>query len=167
MGVNIIKLTAISALVVAALGTNKNSGARNKARKKNRAVTAEVNPERPPTATPAVLSITVVTVEVPNIAPIVVPMESANNAYFIRGIFPLESVNPAFMEVPNKVPKVSNISMRVRVVMIIIMSKEKIEEKSNFMKTGDMEAGMSIKEKFSGISVTPIGIPIKVHRIIE
>src|SRR5699024_2448049 len=57
-----------------------NNGEKNKANKKNPAVTTEVNPVRPPTPTPAVDSTKEVVVDVPKTDPVTVAAESANNA---------------------------------------------------------------------------------------
>ena len=56
-----------------------------KANKKRRAVTIEVSPVLPPSATPDALSTNVVTVDVPSIAPAVVPIESAKRACLALG----------------------------------------------------------------------------------
>ena len=68
----------------------------------------DVKPVLPPSATPEALSTNVVTVEVPNIAPAVVPTASANNAPLILGSLPSLSKNPALEETPINVPNVSN-----------------------------------------------------------
>ena len=53
---NIIMPTKTRALVVAAEGIIRNSGEKNKAIKKKTATVSEVNPVRPPSAIPVVLS---------------------------------------------------------------------------------------------------------------
>ena len=78
----IINPTRISTGAVAAPGTAKKKGARNKASKKQTAVTKAVRPLRPPSPTPEALSTKVVIVLVPNIAPTVVPTASTKNACF-------------------------------------------------------------------------------------
>jgi len=67
-----------------------------KANKKRRAVTIEVSPVLPPSATPDALSTNVVTVDVPSIAPTVVPIESAKRACLALGKFPSLSNISAF-----------------------------------------------------------------------
>ena len=76
------KPTIISAGDVADAGTIKNSGAKNRANKNIKAVLTEVNPVRPPAATPDELSTYAVIGLVPRTAPIVVPKASANRAFF-------------------------------------------------------------------------------------
>ena len=74
------KPTITSAGAVAKAGIARKIGAKNKLRKKRTAAVTAVRPVRPPTATPALLSTKVVTVEVPSRAPPVVAMESASKA---------------------------------------------------------------------------------------
>ena len=76
----IITPTRISAAAVACAGIARNSGAKSSAMRKQMAVVKLVTPERPPTFTPEALSTYVVTVDVPSIAPTVVPMASAIKA---------------------------------------------------------------------------------------
>ena len=85
-------------------------GAKNIEIRKNIPATIAVNPVRPPAATPAEDSTNVVTVEVPNTAPAVVAIASANNAGLIPGRRLLSSNILAFVLTPIKVPSVSNIS---------------------------------------------------------
>ena len=87
----IISPTRISTGAVAALGTARKNGARNRASKKHMAVTKAVSPLRPPSLTPDALSTKDVTVLVPRQAPAVVPMASVKKACFKRGIFPSKS----------------------------------------------------------------------------
>ena len=65
---------------VAAAGTALTKVLKNAARTKQRAVTTEVNPVRPPAPIPAALSTKVVVLEVPNNAPMEVAVASAKSA---------------------------------------------------------------------------------------
>src|SRR5699024_9925115 len=85
--------TIIKAGAVAAVGTILITGAKNAAKIKHIAVETEVNPVRPPAPIPAADSTEVVVLEVPNIAPKTVPIESANNARSIFEVIPVESSN--------------------------------------------------------------------------
>ena len=107
--------TIINAEAVAAPGINTKNGDRNKARPNITAVDKAVKPVRPPAATPDALSTYVVTVDVPNIAPTVVPIASAKSACFAFGIFPSSPIRPAFVETPTNVPMVSNMSTKRKV----------------------------------------------------
>ena len=78
--------TIISTGAVPADGTEENSGARKSERINSTAVVKDVRPVLPPATTPAELSTKVVTVEVPNNAPTVVPIASANKACLQLGI---------------------------------------------------------------------------------
>ena len=75
-------------------GTELNTlsnGVKNTANKKSTPVTTAVRPVRPPAATPEVDSTNDVTVEVPAIEPITVPIESANKARSTFSRFPVSS----------------------------------------------------------------------------
>ena len=76
----IITPTKIKAAAVACSGIARNRGAKSNATAKQMAAVKLVSPERPPTFTPEALSTYVVTVDVPSIAPKVVPMASAIKA---------------------------------------------------------------------------------------
>lgn len=69
--------TKINAGAVAADGIVMASGEKNNIQSMRMATTTDVNPVLPPSAIPALLSIYVVTVDVPNIAPTDVPIASA------------------------------------------------------------------------------------------
>ena len=69
-------------------GIARKTGDSSRDRRNSTAVVREVSPVRPPSDTPEALSTKVVTVEVPNMAPAVVPMASAMSAPLIRGSFP-------------------------------------------------------------------------------
>lgn len=73
----------ISGAAVAPAGTILNRGKKNRASTKKNAVDIAVSPVRPPAATPDALSTYEVTVLVPSIDPTVVPIASANRAFFI------------------------------------------------------------------------------------
>ena len=104
----------------------RKNGAKNKANKKQTAVTKEVNPLRPPSPTPEALSTKVVIVLVPSIAPTVVPIASTKKACFKRGIRPSLSTIPALVVTPTSVPIVSNISTNKNVNTTITISLVKI-----------------------------------------
>ena len=85
-------------------------GDRNIATIKQRPVISAVKPVLPPAATPAEDSTNVVTVEVPNIAPVVVATASASmHLFMLRGL-PFLSKSPPLEQAPYSVPRVSNIS---------------------------------------------------------
>ena len=71
-----------------------------------RSITA-VKPVLPPTSTPEVDSTNDVTVEVPAIEPITVPIESANKARSTFSRFPVSSTKFALLHTATKVPAVS------------------------------------------------------------
>lgn len=83
--------TTINAGAVTALVTTAINGLKNNASKKQTPVTILANPVRAPTATPEVDSIYEVVVVVPKIAPIIVAIESENNARPARGSYYLSS----------------------------------------------------------------------------
>ena len=123
-------------------------------------VTSEVRPVRPPSAIPEALSIYVVTVLLPNMAPQVVPMASLSMASFTRGIEPSGRTTPVFSAKPTSVPTVSK---------ILMISSEKLTtsilkkpSKSNWQKIGATEWGSDTGSHPSGITVTPIGRPTRV-----
>ena len=104
--------TIIRAGAVAAGGISKNTGENKRAIKKNTPVVRAVRPVFPPAATPEELSTKLVTVEVPNMAPKIVPTASANKACFTRGMVPFLPVRPARSATPTSVPTVSKISTK-------------------------------------------------------
>src|SRR5437899_12498396 len=77
--------TTISAPAVAWGGTIAARGLKNRARKKPRAVTNDVSPVRPPTATPAALSIYVVAELAAATPPKTAPSESTRSTRCMRG----------------------------------------------------------------------------------
>src|SRR5699024_684532 len=108
--------TMTKAGVVTSEVTTLNSGEKNNARMKNPAATTAVNPERPPAPTPAVDSIYDVVVDVPNIDPVTVAAESANNAFPARGNL-LFFIKPACVATATSVPAVSKKSTNKNVKM--------------------------------------------------
>ena len=88
---------------VASGGTIPKTGDRNIAKMKQTAVDTEVIPVRPPAPIPAADSTNVVVFDVPKIAPMIVPIESPNNA---RSIFELkpEPSSKAFISASVKIP---------------------------------------------------------------
>ena len=76
------------------------------------AVTRLVSPVLPPSAIPALDSTTVVTVDVPTIAPASVETASDINACFIRITSPFLSIIPDCLAAPRSVPIESNILTR-------------------------------------------------------
>lgn len=87
-GFAIITPTRISAEAVAAPGMEAKSGVRNREMRNRIPVTIAVRPVLPPATTPAEDSTKVVTVDVPNTEPTVVPIASDNNASPQRGTEP-------------------------------------------------------------------------------
>ena len=100
----------ISAGAVAKDGMARKIGDRKRDRPKRIAVVRAVRPVRPPSETPEALSTKVVVVDVPRMAPKVVPTASAIRAPLILGSLPSSSSIPAFVDTPIKVPRVSKIS---------------------------------------------------------
>ena len=95
---------------MAAVGMREAMGLRNMAMKKSAAVAMAARPVLPPSATPAEDSTNVVTVEVPQIAPVVVAMASASMALSMLGTSPFGSSMLPRAQAPYSVPRVSNIS---------------------------------------------------------
>src|SRR5574344_12352 len=155
--VNMNSPTSIRTGAVAAFGIDKKSGAKKIASMKHTATVNEVTPERPPTATPDALSTKVLTVLVPRIAPITVPMASVAKASLAFGILP-STIMCALVHTPINVPRVSNISINNSVNTAIAISVDNTCEKSNFMNVGSTDGGIpAIPPKW----VIPIGIPIR------
>ena len=118
-------------------------GEKKRASRNNTAVTADVKPVRPPSATPEALSTNVVVVEVPSMAPAVVATASAISAPLMRGSFPSLSRYPAFVETPISVPRVSKRSTNRNENTTVTNSSENIFEKSNLKNIGDNEGGIA------------------------
>ena len=124
---------------------------------------SEVKPERPPSAIPEALSTYVVMVELPIIAPIVVPIASDIIASFTCGLCPSSPMIPVCEARPTNVPTVSNIFINNKVKITTAISSVKNSEKSNLQNVGSIEWGMETGRNPSGISVTPSGMPIRVQ----
>ena len=108
---------------VAHAGTMLASGVRKRHTKKQHATTRDVRPVLPPAATPDADSTNVVQVDVPRTAPVTVAMES-HAMHWSRLIgSPFSSMRSAWEAVPYKVPIVSNISTRQKVMMYMIALK--------------------------------------------
>ena len=116
---------------------------------KRMAATREVSPVRPPSATPEALSTKVVTVEVPHIAPTVVPTASERRAPLMFGSLPSLSSISALEATPINVPSVSNISTNRNANILTTKSSVKTMEKSIFINVGAM-LGMEIPFEKSG-----------------
>ena len=116
---------------------------------KRMAAIREVSPVRPPSATPEALSTKVVTVEVPHIAPTVVPTASERRAPLMFGSLPSLSSISALEATPIRVPRVSNISTNRNANIMTTKSSVKTMEKSIFINVGAM-LGMEIPFEKSG-----------------
>ena len=112
----------IRAGAVAKDGIARKIGDNSSDNPKRMAATREVSPVRPPSATPEALSTKVVTVEVPHIAPTVVPTASERRAPFMRGSLPSLSSMSALEATPISVPSVSNMSTNKNAKTITIKS---------------------------------------------
>ena len=95
-----------------------------------------VRPVLPPSDTPEALSTKVVVVDVPSIAPTLVPTASAISAPLILGSFPSLSSRSALEATPIKVPRVSNRSTNKKANMMTKKSNEKNLLKSMCIKVG-------------------------------
>ena len=104
------KPTTINAGAVAKEGIVKNNGDKNKAAKNKIPVVTLVKPVLPPSVIPEEDSTNVVIVDVPKIAPTVVPTASANSTPLILGSFPSLSNIFALEAHPMTVPSVSKTS---------------------------------------------------------
>ncbi len=177
----IITPTIINAGAVAALGIIVVIGYMKIHNKKNIAVKKLVKPVLPPASIPAALSTYVVVFDVPNNAPILVAIESANNAFSIFVLKPFESSiasmssclnTPLLSPVPINVPIVSNVSDKLNAKIarkarsiLSIPPENNVPIPSNAAKNvvpislnGANKLLKSIFEKL----VTPIGQPIIV-----
>ena len=143
------KPTTISAGAVANEGMARNKGEKKSAKRKNPATIIEVSPVLPPSATPDADSPKVVIVEVPRMAPTVVPMASASNAPLIPGSFPSLSNISALDAQPISVPRVSKTSTKRKAKTTTKNSRLATFDKSSCIKVGATEAG---------IEMIPLGI---------
>ncbi len=157
--------TRSNAGAVAALGIDKKRGERNRESKNIIAVTIAVTPVLPPSTTPVLDSTNVVTVDVPSIAPTVVPTASAKRACLQLGIVSVSFNQPAFVAQPIRVPTVSNISTNKKVNITMRKSAKcaPTSAKLNFINVGARLGGI---EANPPNCVTPIGIPMIVVTII-
>ena len=157
--------TRIRAGAVAADGMERKRGAKKRERRKKKAVTTAVTPVLPPSTTPVEDSTKVVTVEVPSIAPTVVPTASAKRASLQLGIVPSSLIISALPAHPMRVPTVSNMSTKRNVNMTMMKSGifAATSAKLNFMNVGAIDGG---RDATPLNCVTPNGIPtIVVARI--
>ena len=117
----------MSAPAVAQEGISAAMGLKNIAIMKRTPTTKAVRPVLPPSATPAEDSTKVVTVEVPQMAPVQVAMESQRRAFWMFLTSPVSSSRPlslpADWQVPISVPMVSNISTIAKAMSVAIKSK--------------------------------------------
>lgn len=148
--------TTTRAGAVAHAGTMETSGLKNMAIRKRSEVTRDARPVLPPCSTPLALSTKVVIVDVPSIAPAVVPRASAIRACLALGRCPFLSSIPALLVTPTSVPTVSKKSTKKKVNTTIQKSSEAIPEKSIFANMGLIGGGIAIRE--SGRDVIPSGI---------
>ena len=105
--------------VAAQVGMRPAMGLRNSAAAKQAAVTRLVRPVRPPSATPALDSTKVVTVEVPQMAPVQVAMASESMAWSMLGTSPSAVSMSPRAQAPYSVPMVSNISTRQKASAVV------------------------------------------------
>ena len=111
---------------VAAPGMARNKGENSRAIAKHKAIVNEVKPVRPPSETSEALSMYVVVVLVPNMAPATVATASAMSTLLMPSTLPFSSTIPDFTDTPTTVPMVSNMSMKRKVNTMATMSHEKI-----------------------------------------
>ena len=147
--VSIRNPTMIRAGAVAKDGIARKIGDNSSDNPKRMAATREVSPVRPPSATPEALSTKVVTVEVPHIAPTVVPIASERRAPLMFGSLPSLSSISALEATPISVPRVSNISTNRNANTTTKKSSENRRLKSIFKKVGAM-LGIAIPLEKSG-----------------
>src|SRR5690625_3846013 len=141
--------------------TTLNNGEKNNANKKNPAATTAVNPERPPTPTPAVDSTYAVVVDVPTTAPVTVAAESANKAFPARGNL-LSFIRPACVATATKVPAVSKKSTnrKVKITTSIWMVKMSPKLTKALPKVGaKLGTSPTIPPSPCGGSINPKMIP--------
>ena len=141
--------TTISAGAVAKDGIARKIGEKNSAIRKSTPTTIDVRPVLPPSAIPEADSPKVVIVEVPKIAPTVVPIASARRAPLIPGSFPSRSNISALEAHPINVPRVSKTSTKRKAKTTIANSRLASFDKSIFIKVGATDAGM--ETTFPGI----------------
>ena len=123
------------------------------------AMTNDVRPVRPPSETPEALSIYVVVVLVPHMAPATVATASAMSTLLMPSTLPSLSTIPDFTDTPTTVPIVSNMSMKRNVNTMPTICQENTWDQSNWQKIASMLGGVDITPLYW---VTPIGIPMMV-----
>ena len=138
MFVTIWNPTTINAGAVANDGIARKIGERNSDNPKRIADVIAVRPVLPPSVTPDALSTNVVTVVVPNTAPVVVATASAIRAPLILGSLPFSSNIFAFDETPINVPSVSNKSTNKKAKITTKNSNENTPSNFSFANTGAM-----------------------------
>jgi len=131
---------------VACVGMAVNIGAKNRAKAKHIAETNDASPLLAPAFIPEALSENVLTACVPNIEPKSVPIASAMSALFIRRGCPFSSTIPALLDMPIKVPIVSNISMKRKVNTQIAISAVRMLLHSNWQNIGESDGGTSMAD---------------------
>ena len=173
---------------VPAAGTTPISGAKNALTTNRIATTTAVKPVRPPEPIPAALSTKVVVLEVPKIAPKIVPIESAKRALSILELKPFPSSKafsssaekiPVRRPVPINVPIVSNVSDRLKAKIVIKTSGRREVSVNNDNSPSLPNAAPNVTPsssiadpnvlaaRISGETcTTPIGIPTRVVAII-
>ena len=146
--------TSTKAPVVAAEGMSRKRGERKRASTKSIAVEKAVIPVRPPSAIPAPLSTKVVTVDVPQTAPMEVAKASAIIASLMFFTLPSESIISVFAAAPMSVPTVLKMSMKTRAKMVSAISRLSSALKSNCRKVGASERGRDTGTKLEGTTHT-------------
>ena len=172
--------TMTRAGAVAAYGTALINDAKKADRAKQIATTTDVRPVRPPAPIPDADSTKVVVLDVPNRAPILVAVASANRALSRRDLKPDEvsiifssssEKIPLLRPVPIKVPIVSNVSVieNEKIVMStrgsLLMSVNRLAIPPSLKiakKVVGKAATASENDVVSWIDVTPKGIPMIV-----
>src|SRR5699024_1826626 len=135
--------TIINAGAVTSGVTTFNNGEKNNASMKKPAATTAVNPDRPPTPTPAVDSTYAVVVDVPTTAPVTVAAESANKALPARGNL-LFFIRPAWLATATNVPAVSKKSTNKNVKITTSICTVKMSTKlANALQKAGAKLGTS------------------------
>ena len=129
---------------VAAAGIARNNGEKKRAAAKQTAMTNDVRPVRPPSETPEALSIYVVVVLVPHMAPATVATASAMSTLLMPSTLPSLSTIPDFTDTPTTVPIVSNMSMKRNVNTMPTICQENTWDQSNWQKIASMLGGVDI-----------------------
>ena len=164
--------TKIRAGAVAAAGMMLTTGTKIIAARNMTAVTRLVSPVLPPAAIPALDSTTVVTVEVPTIAPAAVDIASDISACFMLMTSPFSSIMPDCLAAPRRVPMESNILTREKLITsMVTVNKVSMKfppannpAKSIFIKDTSAKSLNFTPMFISRLEmwVMPRGIPIRV-----